>query len=200
MCWSLFTPHFWVKRDSCHPASGSPDHLQAACERIFFSHLPLSSRRKHVPQVKLLRDAPKRQRAHHQLTHVHMEQDRAQVGSSRRGTCTQHPGEWWERLYIPAGRETRCEGQGHREPVRVGHPYSLQMATHLQRWPREQLRSNTQVSYSSISVGSFPVPQHRNHKQDETTSSQLLVPRVFHCSWHQRDKQGRAAGTPREWM
>ena len=48
-------------------------------------------------------------------------EDRQRLG---RDTRTQHPGEWRERLYIPAGRETRCEGQGRREPGRVGHPHS----------------------------------------------------------------------------
>lgn len=76
----------------------------------------------------MLRDAPKRQRAHHQLTHVPTAQDRARAGSGRRGrrapgrdTRTQRPG---EQLRIPAGRETRCEAQGRGEPGRVGHPHA----------------------------------------------------------------------------
>ena len=160
-----------------------------------FSHLPLSSRRKHAPpRARLLRDAPKRQRAHHQPTRVH----RVQAGSGRRGQTAAGEGHTHPTPRGVAGAALHPRGEGDKvrgagtQGAREGWPPTLC----LQGWPCEQLRSNTQVSDSSISVGSFSVPQHRNHTQDQTTSSQLPVPRVFHCSRHQRHKQGRAAGTP----
>lgn len=176
------TPHAAPRGETRElpPGFGKPWPLAAAPRRILFSHFPLGSRRKHAARVQLLRDAPKRQRACHRLTRAHG----ARVGwQAAAGQGHPHP--------APTAPQGRRWGAGTRGAC-GGWPPALC----LRRRPWKPLGSNAQVWCSRIPAGSFPAPQHGDRRQDPTTSSRLPVPGVFHCSRHQRHRQGRAAGMP----